>query len=749
MSRDSKHPNDGHDEGSHLSILEAVENLSNIADMDIDDKLGLLEDHVIVHGASEDETLEAIRWLEDKSEHQTEQVVEETYKTVLKYVKDFHKKEFTRFYDQKNQDGIKKIMLLVGKASDKLNNYTHLFKGIHKKGVEETKEYRQLNKFYNERIAIDEGEKVSLIDLSRHERQLEARKHPQIEEDENALKAKKFVLNVENTKHDEDYELLYIQREDGSRFLEPNYYRNIKVACNFGEFVGKHAEQDPIEGLNHWLDLSLHKSAIKILQKVKPFLKEFYQEAIKYKDMDVVSSTSMCVMSLMLAANPKNRSHLQPAKSCSKYFQDFQRYMREILTSFEYNKMRSFPPPKSSLFLNTMLNIINLLSWSLFFQGADLGSLSFVLDDVLEEGRVSVKKAKKKAPEKVGFFKQLQEEYVQIQRYLMQYPVGPLFKTLMDLTEGQDDSFDPYAMGNLPSEFQALRLGDQELSLLRMPTPTSQELISKVQIAHEFSGLVDAFAGSDQPKKHLIVNLQDRTSWAQRARADFLEKLPNDPSYLNFVNTITLTKSTDFYQQTGAYSEVSQSKEFLKQLVVHLKSEETGFYFAPWIQEELFKGFIEKLVAKIHRFFFHGKATLSQNDRQNFIEMVYQFLILKTVEVTEATSMSFTCKDALDTGATQTLSFYCFLRLITDQELGPRDRQKMHLLLFVYPLLFRNRPTLAKEFLRMVQGLEFIEKNLEKHSRGEFKKIFSPLFKFDFDQIDFMKPSLDQKNGNE
>jgi len=594
MSQENKKSEGLFDDGAHLSILEAVENLSNIADMDVDDKLGLLEDHVIVQGATEEDVLETIQWLEDKSEHQTELVVEETYKAVLKYVKDFHKKEFSRFYEDKNQAGIKKIMLLVGKATDKLKNYTHLFKGVHKEGVEETKEYRQLNKFYNERIAIEEDDKISLIDLSRKNRQMESQKHPDIEEDENAIKSKQFVLDVEKTKEDKNYELLYIQREDGSRFMEPEFYRNVKVACNFTDFVGKKSERNPIEGLEHWQDLSLHRSAVKMLRIIKPYLKEFYSESLKYKDMEVVSTLNMGIMALMLAANPLNRSHLNPAKSCKYFFYDFQHYLRNALSSFEYQKLRSFPPPSSSIFLHTMMDVIHMLSWALFFQTADLESLSFVMDDMLEEGKISVRKSTRKPKKIPNFWDALEDDYLHLQRYLMNYPIGPLFKTLQILREGQGDAFDPYQTGNMPLEFQALEIDGEPISLLRMPSPTSQELISKVRLDQEFAGFVDSLANSQTPKTHLIVNLQDRTQWNEFARSDFLEKLPKDTEFVKTLETVTLTKSSDFYHQTGAYQSLSRTKDFFKQLVFHFHSKETGFYFTPWLEEKIFNGFIEK-----------------------------------------------------------------------------------------------------------------------------------------------------------
>lgn len=743
MSRSRKSGSDPHEEEGSLSILEAVENLSNIAEMDIDDKIGLIEDHVIVHGATEDEVLEAIQWLEDKSEHQTEKVVEETYKAVLKYVKEFHQKEFNRFYDSSNQENLKKIMLLVGKASDKLKNFTHLFKSVHQQGIEETKEYQQLNRFYNERIAIDEGEKVSLIDLSRKERQLEAQKHPQIEEDENALKAKQFALDVEKSKEDDFYELLYIQRDDGTNFTEPNFYRNIKVACNFGEYIGKKAERNPLEGLENWLDMSYHRASVRILKILKPNLKAYYQDALKYKDMELVSSVNMALMALMLAANPKNRMNANPAKSATRFFKDFQHYIRLALGSFEYQKLRSFPPPSNKVFLTQLLDIVNLLSWSLFFHGVDMQSLTFALDDILEEGRVSVKRKGYQKVTKGDFWKAIEEDYIHVQRYLMAYPVGPLFKTLHELSNMDYEGFDAIGHGNLPMEFQRICYGDIDCSILRLPTPTTQEVISQVRLCPEFIGLIDAYSQSSTDRKHLMINLQDRCDWKEFARATFLEKVPQKSEFVGCVDTVSLSKNSDFYQQSGAYQGIDKAKDFFKQLVFNLHSKETGFYFPKWMEKQLFSGFIEKIIQKIHRFFFEGKSKLSQKERQNFIEIFYQFLSLKILEITNATSMSFTCKDALDTGAIQTLSFYSFFRLLSESELSEKDRQKMHLLLFAFPLIMRSRPSKAQGFLRMVQCLRFVEERLKKHSKGQAFKAFNEFFDKPLEELTFAKPSFD------
>ncbi|MCH9632864.1 MAG: hypothetical protein S4CHLAM6_12080 [Chlamydiae bacterium] len=749
MSRKKKTNQIQEERQSHLTIVEAVENLSSLAEMDSGDRIGIIEDHVIVHDQDEEEgaPLEAIHWLEEKSQHQTEEVVADTFKTVLKYVKNFHKKEFNRFYEDKNQTGLKKIMLLVGKASDNLKNYTHLFSGSHKEGIEQTREYKQLSNFYKERIAIEDEDKVSLIDLSRKERKLELTKHPLQEEDEDVKLAKQFIFDVEKVKVDDSYELLYMQREDGTRFFNRDFYRNLKLACNFGEYVGAHLERDPTDGLYCWLDRSLQKSAVKILKLIKPHLKPFYQESTTYRDMEMVGSINMALMALMMAANPKNKRQVRPIKTTVEYFKDFQHYVRLSLESFEYHKLKSFPPPSSNIFLHNLIDVIHLLSWSLFFQHLDIKSLGPVIDDIVEEGRASVSK-KSAHPKSDSIWEQFEENYTHICRYLMNYPVGPLFQTLYSMNDGVNDEFDTLMMNNFPVEWGTLKVGKKSISMLRLPSPTNQELVNKVNIDHEFVGLLDAFKSSKESKKHLMINVQDRTIWKEYPRAKLLEDLPKQSDYYQNIDVVTLCKESDFYQQKGAYKDLSSMSHFFKQIVLQLHSPETGFYFPGWIDEQIFNGFVEKLIQQIHRFFFDSKSKLDQKERQDFIEIFYQFLTLKLIEICSADSFSFTCKDGLDSGAASTCSFFAFMKVLTGENLSKEDKEKMNAMLFAFPMIVRQRSIKAEHFNRMVQCHKRIEKGLKKHSKGRAKKVidqyFGSLYNTPFEEMDFGALSLDR-----
>ncbi len=745
MSRKKKDDQPIQETHTDLTILEAVENLSSIAEMSESERLGLIEDHFVVHNESDDEDdgLEAIQWLEEKSQHKTEVVVEDTFKAVLKYVKNFHKKEFNRFYDHKNQEGIKKIMLLVGKASDNLNSYTHLFKGVHKEGIEGVREYKQLSNFYKERIAIEHDEQVSLIDLSRKDRELEALKHPL--EEEESPEIRKYHLDIEKVKIDDTYELLFLERDDGSRFYNDEFVKTLKLACNFSDYLGKELDRDPLEGIQYSLEDSMTSSAKAILKMLKQHMNIFYQEALKYKDMEVVSCVNMSLMSLMLSANPKNKLQSGSLKGTKAYFSDFQYYLRAALESFEYQKLKSFPPPSSNIFLHNLVDIISMLCWSLSFHHLDVQKMAVVMDDIIEEGKVSARK--KQMSSKGPVLDQLEDNYLHISRYLMNFPVGPLFKTLQSIEQGAVEEFDNFELCNFPFEWQHLKIHDKSVSCLFLPSPTKQSLLSHVNITQEFIGLLDAYRTSKVPRKHLLINLQDRTSWIEKPRADCLEKLPKSTDYYATIDVVTLSKDSDFYHQSGAYKNLSSIKLFFKQLMFQLHSKETGFYFPEWVKERIFSGFCEKLLQQIHRFFFSSRSSLTQSERCDFIEIFYQFLTLKLIEIGSPDSMSFTCKDGLDQGSTSMSFFFAFIKILQGKKLTTQDQNQMDLILFALPMLARQRCASAQRFNRMIHGLKLAQKAVQAHTGAKSSSVvheyFGMLFDKGFLEIGFEKPSLD------
>ncbi len=139
---------------------------------------------------------------------------------------------------------------------------------------------------------------------------------------------------------------------------------------------------------------------------------------------------------------------------------------------------------------------------------------------------------------------------------------------------------------------------------------------------------------------------------------------------------------------------------------------------------------------------------LNQKERQDFIEIFYQFLTLKLIEICSADSFSFTCKDGLDSGAASTCSFFAFMKVLTGEKLSKEDKEKMNAMLFAFPIIVRQRTMQAEHFNRMMQCHKRIEKGVKKHSKGRFNgaldQYFGSLYDTPFDEISFGPLSLDR-----
>ncbi|MFT5318846.1 MAG: hypothetical protein ACI8RA_002115, partial [Chlamydiales bacterium] len=149
----------------HLSIEDAIENLSNIADLSEEDKLSITEHYSIILERA-DLTERTIQLLDEQETDHTITAVKETFRVVLQYIRQLYKKEIGELSTDKNLEGIKSIMVLVGDAAVKLDKYTSLFKGIYAgRTISEMKEYKQIQQFYRAKIAAEVNEEKVLEEL--------------------------------------------------------------------------------------------------------------------------------------------------------------------------------------------------------------------------------------------------------------------------------------------------------------------------------------------------------------------------------------------------------------------------------------------------------------------------------------------------------------------------------------------------------------------------------------------------------
>jgi hypothetical protein len=668
----------------NISVLEAVDNLSNLAELDVEQK---------------GET----PWLDPKQAEQNQAKIKETFSILNDYLQHLYQKERTQLNDPHTQRGIRAMMQLADEAVDKVGKYTDIFKESVSK-EEPIPEFQQLQQFYLSKI----------VTTAKKEKPEEAwEKEAEKKEEAAALDIERQALkDLESVRSDHEYELFYINKEDGMPFFNPNLLRHIRMVGNFDESLAPEDAESPLERLDVVLDRDFHTSAKEILKDAGHQLEEFYKDALKYKESEAVASLNKAVMALMLAANPRNLIHNNPGKHCDGYFIDFQTYLRETLQADDYRKFLATSPDSLDPFFRSFLKVAHLLCGLLFLRvGAHADILGFLQKLVEKE---------KGLP---SFWETLMRIDHAIRSELKRFPSGPLLKILEAFREEREkEGFDPILQKNPPSQLFAISSDNMHMTFLHLPCPVHQEFIDKAEVVGEFKGFLRYMGG----KKHLLVNLQDRTSWKEHNRSLRIEELPKEAEFGTNLIVMTLAKNTEFYHQSQDYAAVDDAKAFCAQLKEQVESgEQCGFYFPSHFQSEKIAA---PIIDMVHDRFFEKKPVLTRRERLDFIEIFYFFLLLRILDKEQPDSASFTCKDAIDTGAAQSAAFYGFARMLSrDTPWSEEDKNFFLFSLYAPALLVRHRPIDSQRLLRTVSALGHFESALKK-GRDKILKACADLF---------------------
>lgn len=703
-----------------LSILEALENLNVIVDATSIDDLEISEENNLITFRDQKET-EDEYWIKSSSNEETLEVVKETFRVVHRYLQNFYKKIDTGGEGQRVLEGINTIMVLVGEAAKKVEKLGLLFK----ERVSDIKEYKELQNFYQNKVIKESFKKFSKVPKPTAPTKKPLTEEETWDEEMYALFDQEYVEEVggvhllddlEVVKKDHLYELFFLKNEAGHPFYTVELSKNIKLACDFGEFTEKYFGDDPLLQIKNWEDKSLHLLAKKILTTCKVGIDKFYEEAKNYRDMELVNLLHKCLMALILASNPKNLIRQFSLKGCYLYFADFQMFLREILHHRDYIKFLTYSVPASKPFFTNLLGLIESLCAAQFLIGVDYQELQNALVGLIDHHE----------SKKQGILSTfLLGAYETLQGALKKHPNGPLFKAV-DLVRREDTEgsiFDPLIQGNIPHVDGYLQRGDQKISLIRLPSPTTQEYIHLAQVNEEFKTFLRE--RSQKPEKffHVVVNYQDRTSWKEHARCVALEELSRQAEFAKVFTVVTLPKDTEFYNQTGIYHDLKEAEEFIHQFHDHMQEESSGYYFPLFLKKELFPEWTFSLLTKIHESFFDSKKELSLRERLDFIELAYHFVELKLVEKLAPTSFSLISKDGLDVGATSQVGLLIFLGLGGHKNWTEDDCDEIATLLFGSTFLYRERVLHAECFDRLHHMVRLLEN--KKGFLRQFKSQFN------------------------
>lgn len=688
-------PKKGH---SDLSVLEAVHNLSHMAELDLNSSHTLPEE-------DPGERLHAMSWRDPQYDAFNRERVKETFTAILKYLQELAQKESSHLREDLIQRGIQALILLATEAAQKVDQCTEMFKKEHECATE-LKEYKELQHFYLTKFA----QRFSTMRQQPEELWQNAWGKGEISKEG-------FLTDLDTLYRDREYELFYLHKEDKTPFFHRKLLRHMQWMGQFDVFLADASMDDPFLRVQLILDKNAHLAAKEILESTSSFIDAFYKEALKFKNVSFVADVHKALMALMLAANNRNLMQTAIGKFALNYYQDFHYYLREAL--------HSIPSDTSHAFLHTTVRLIHILCSAFFLNIPSKIETLALIHTLLEKAEVG----QKQTSSPLAVWNNLRTQDASMRQLLKRYPNGPLINTLKLLKEGEEmRGFDPIMQCSNLGQLYTLSTKNVHITCLSLASPTIQQSLKKAEIVDEFLGFLES-----SKERHLFINFQDRTSLLEHARSHALEALANKKKYAKNLFLATFPKNTDFYWQTADYANQDDAKHFKKAIYQQIQdAEECGFYFPAEIPKKLLLTFTTSATDTIHTLFFASKERLERKNRLDFIEIFYVLLTLKLMEESKPDTMSFTSKDAMDVSASASCELFAFLRMMNNSSSWTKQEIDMLLWLFYAPALCqRQRLIDASYFNRAISALSIVQAEAEAHF-SKLKNTLSKLYKLAF-----------------
>ena len=688
-----------------MNIIEAVDNLSGMAELDsttqkeeewesIKNKLRLLRD------------------LKPEEKQQTLKTVKDSFKTVHRYLEKIYEQGKENFQSEGMQKGIRAVMALAGEAIEKIGKHTTLFEH-----EAEIIEYKNLKNFYLEKISKRFKETIPSKEGFEESWEVES---PLLENIE-----KTGLNDLETVRKDRGYELFYIRKDDGHPFYHRSLLRHIKLVTDFDEIVSITLGDDPLISIHSILDKEAQFAAEEIYVNCKEYLEDFYLDAMKHKNVPIISDMNKIVMSLLLAANPLNLLQHTVGKTCTRYYNDFQIHLRSILESDEYQRITSYPLKEADRLSRALIQLVYAVCFSFFTRTGIKKEMVGYINHLIERG---AGENKSKTLESRPVWDRILEDYIVIQSLLNQYPSGPLFKTL-DIfhKKGEGEGFDPIGQKNHPYYLYSVSSKSLQSKCLRVPCPTFHEHVNKARVIDEFKGYLHHLENKSNPAKYLLINLQDRTSWEEHARCSALEELQKEVDFSQQLFVITFPVKTDFSNQIGVYEGITNVAEFTELILEKIEDgNECGFFFSAEYFKKILIEFSKKILPILHLYFFNQKKNLSRVERLNFLEVFNLFFFLKIIELVKPDYFSFTCKDAVDLGALASGGFYSLIKMLNKKsKWGQKEYEDLLWLLFAPALMVRERLIDFSGLNQTIGALSLLNEAFEKGEKKLMKELES------------------------
>jgi hypothetical protein len=288
---------------------------------------------------------------------------------------------------------------------------------------------------------------------------------------------------------------------------------------------------------------------------------------------------------------------------------------------------------------------------------------------------------------------------------------------------------DPNMQGGPPYQKFTLTCKGKKAVNIRIPTPTIG-----TEVNSEFKGYLEFLKVSQQ--KHLYINLQQASKHkaypGENERSNNLIKLSQETKYKDVLTVVTLDKNSPFYFQKNEFENMDIAEEFKKKFLERMfssKTSDSGFYFPDRIgdfSKDQLKEWVKTSMDTIHREFFSNTETLDKKKRQNFIELSYNLLISKLLDISNANYYNNSCKDCIDRGGGTSA-----LMAFSIQVLAPENTNTSHEtnlgLMFADAILVRKRPIVHERMVRALEALEVLLNASDKAKQWMYSEMNSPV----------------------
>lgn len=493
--------------------------------------------------------------------------------------------------------------------------------------------------------------------------------------------SEKFLRQIER---DEQYEWLYLYREDGSLFISGQLRKKISQICRLSCSLDTFEGNDPLIYLKSWEKEKIQYFVAELTDFVREELALYRKALQNFRKLTLISSLQRALFALQLSGCHRESSNRAVQKNSIHYFCDFLSLFCTFLSSQEFRQLQEKFLFAHSQQGQAILQLVHALCRGFFL----LPSFTHLYGELLQKLIGSREQREESLSAELSF------QYEALSSTLKKHPNGPIYKILDLLLEKKVSPFDPLGQLHLSYVIYTTARGTKWIHL---PSPTIQMHVREASLHPIFERWMHSYRENGQ--KHLLINLQDRDAYPSVARHLALARGAKSSPYFLY----SLPMNTPFYWQ-----QFNEEKEM-----------DIALFFSSllqqWEEEELPESeTCSLLFREIHTLFFPNKITLWREERLNFIDLFHLFLSLKWIEQLQPHSFSFTCKDGIDRSSMMEGLLFFFLHDLEKIRFDQEETSSLSLLLFIPALILRQRVPQRERFVRFLSLFHRIESVFER-----------------------------------